>query len=174
MITYVSAQFISCYFSTDTVPLNKNARFLSFKLINQAKNVSVLVLGGWYGWKPAMLVQLDGQQEEAKCFERDDTTEVSESCSVNWQNQLFIFGGRNEKRQISQLTGQKLKRVGDLTFDHHEASCTVMASKYIYLCFSAADTKRCRRSIGPLKQFSDIAISTHRHGAIQISCSDSK
>ena len=38
------------------------------------------------------------------------------SCSINWKNQLYIFGGATERRQISRLSGQKLERVGDLPF----------------------------------------------------------
>ena len=63
-----------------------------------------------------MLVDSVGGKEEFKCFEHESTTEASGSCSVNWNNQLFIFGGKT--RQISRLTGYKLKRVGDLSFDY--------------------------------------------------------
>ena len=55
-----------------------------------------------------------GDQEELTCFERDSDTEAFYSCFINWKNQLFIFGGQTNKRQISRLTGHRLKRVGHL------------------------------------------------------------
>ena len=124
-----------------------------------------------------MLINSVGGQEELTCFERDDTTEAMYSCSVNWENQFFIFGGWAEKRQVSRLSGYKLKRAGDLLFDHYMGACSVMANEYIFLCFSntgSNDLKRCRRSTGPLEQFSEVTLSTHQHRIIQTSCSDCK
>ena len=104
------------------------ARLLtSVNLVNQAmKNQTILVLNSENGWKPAMLINSAGEQKELACFDRDATTEAEFSCSVNWNNEFFIFGGKNEKRQISRLTGHKLKRIGDLTFDHYFGACSVM------------------------------------------------
>ena len=120
-----------------------------------------------------MLINSVGGQEELTCFERDDNTEAYFSCSINWQNELFIFGGSNEKRQITKLSGQKLKRVGELDFDLKHGTCNVMQNE-LFLCFHEHDTRRCRRSTGPLDQFSEVALSTHSHRQIEISCSDSK
>ena len=129
-------------------------------------------------WLPAMLLKPDGQQEEWKCFEKDLTKEIYLSCSVNWQNQLYIFGGESQKRQILRLTGHKLEYAGQLSFDHKMGACSVMADQYIFLCFGTtpffADSNRCRRSTGPLNQFTDIALSTYDHGLTQTSCSESK
>ena len=124
-----------------------------------------------------MLINSAGDQEELACFQRDSNTDAYRSCSINWNNQLFIFGGETERRQISRLTGHKLERIGDLTFDHDFAACSVMSSQYIFLCFNLADSndhKRCRRSTGPLDQFSEVALSTYNHGYSQTSSSDSK
>ena len=137
----------------------------------------ILVLNSRFGWQPAMLLNSEGEQKELDCFERDETTEAVYACSINWNNQLFIFGGANERRQISRLTGHKLERIGSLDFDHKRGACSVMANSFIYLCFNVADSnywKRCRRSSDPLKQFSEVALSTHRHPSTQTSSSDSK
>ena len=61
-----------------------------------------------------MLVNSAGEQHQLNCFERDSETASHKSCCVNWKNQLFIFGGQTNKRQISRLTGHRLKRVGHL------------------------------------------------------------
>ena len=120
-----------------------------------------------------MLVNLAGGQDELTCFEREDNTEAFASCSINWQNELFIFGGWYEKRQITKLSGQKLKRVGELDFDLSYGACNVMTNE-LYLCFHEQDTRRCRRSTGPLDQFSEVALSTYGHRWIQTSCSNCK
>ena len=151
--------------------------FPVFNLINQAWKDSVLVLNSNGGWKDALLFNSDGEQQKVTCFERDDKTEAFLSCSVNWNNQLFIFGGKKEKRQISRLTGHKLEKVQSLDFDHKQGACSVMASKFIFLCFNTADSndlKRCRRSTGPLEPFEPVSLSNHNHGIAQTSCSDSK
>ena len=137
----------------------------------------ILVLNGYDGWKPAMLLSSAGEQKELACFERDDTTEAFQSCSINWNNQLFIFGGRSDKRQISQLTGHKLEKVGSLDFDLFNGACSVMNNRLIYLCFNTAestDYRRCRRATGPLEQFSQVPLSIHDHTSIGTSCSDCK
>ena len=145
--------------------------------LQATKDQTFVVLNSIDGWKPAMLVTSGGEQQELTCFDRDDATEADISCSVNWQNQLFIFGGRNETRQISRLSGYKLERVGNLLFDHWAGSCSVMGNEHIFLCFPWATNdvgNRCRLSNGPLEQFSEVALSTHRHRYTQTSCSDSK
>ena len=45
-------------------------------------------------WKPAVLISEAGSQEELTCFEKDDNSGAYWSCSVNWENQLHIFGGQ--------------------------------------------------------------------------------
>ena len=121
-----------------------------------------------------MILSLNGEQEEVDCFERGDKTEAWWSCGINWQNQLFIFGGKNEGRQISRLLGHKLERVGDLEFDHRWGACNVMNNQFVYLCFDFHDdySRRCRKSNGPLEQFSDIELSLHSHRTIHIASSD--
>ena len=130
------------------------------------------------GWKPAMLLNSESEQEVLACFERDQETAAYFSCSINWNNQLFIFGGHltKHRRQISRLTGHKLEKVGSLNFEHRQGSCSVMANKVIYLCFGlySDDSQRCRRSTGPLEQFSEVALSTYDHAHTQTSCSDCK
>ena len=134
-----------------------------------------------------MLVTSAGQQQELACFERDSNTEAYGSCFVNWNNQLFVFGGLvgfDKSDQISRLTGHKLQRVGKLGFDHELGACSVMNSQYIFLCFSRQTFvsngktlehfKLCRRSTGPLEQFTEQALSNYDHRSISTSSSDSK
>ena len=82
--------------------------------------------------KPALLITSAGEQKELACFQPDKKTEAFGSCSVNWKNQLHIFGGATEYRQISRLSGFKLERIGDLAFDHESGSCSLMANQFIF------------------------------------------
>ena len=163
-----------------TSGLFRNLNFCIFvNLVAQAEtNGTVLVLNSNGGpWKPAMLVTTEGEQDELSCFQRDDNTEAWEFCSVNWKNQLHVFGGVNEKRQISRLNGHKLERIGTMPFDHNYGGCSVMANQFIFLCFNYGnpnDYKRCRRSTGPLETFSEIPLASYDHRRTQTGCSDSK
>ena len=189
MIVQISKKLVDCQKKTSSgkIKFTNCSVFSSmisricFIFVNLKKD-TILVLYSQYDWMPAMLVNSAGEKNKMKCFEPDSKTEAYDSCSVNWNNQLFIFGGRNEKRQISQLNGHKLVRVGSLTFDFTLGACSVMAKKIIFLCFSETKTvwqeyngsSRCRRSSGPLKQFSEITTSKYPHDSIQTSSSDSK
>ena len=139
------------------------------------KDPILVLTGNAGGWVPAVLLNSEGEKEELACIDRDNTTDVYGSCSINWNNQLFIFGGSNDTRQISRLSGHKLERVGSLDSDHRFGTCSVMANKLIYLCFNLAeDSKRCRRSTGPLEKFSTVTLSNYSHSYIQTSSLDSK
>ena len=139
----------------------------------------ILVLNSSGGWKPAMLLNSEGAQKELACFERDKYTQAFHSCSIIWNNQLFIFGGNYNRRLISRLTGYKLEKANSsLSFDHEQGACSVMANSFVYLCFpngfNENDSKRCRRSTGPLEQFTEVSLSANDHLFIQTSSSDSK
>ena len=121
-----------------------------------------------------MVIDSQGEQEELTCFEKDDKTEAYRSCSLTWQNRFHVFGGDNERKQISRLNGHKMERIGDLAFDHYWGACSVMNNQFIFLCFNDASYKRCRRSTGPLETFSEVALANNDHRWIQTSCSESK
>ena len=121
-----------------------------------------------------MLISTGGQQEELACFEPDSTSEALDSCSVNWKNQFYIFGGWTKRRQISRISGYKLERLDDLPFDHYVGACSVIGDQFVFLCFDLYDANQCRRSTGPLEHFSVITPSTHRHRYAHTSNSDSK
>ena len=177
---FAFALYFNCFFECSSF-------FTFVNVFNQStKNTTILVLYSDppNGWSPAMLTNSAGEQEELTCFERDDKTYVYNSCFVTWNNQLFVFGGYMDNQQISRLTGHKLQRVGNLTFDHEVGACSVMANQYIFLCFSPEPFvsngqnlehyKLCRRSTGPLEQFSEQSLSKYDHHGVPTSSSDSK
>ena len=93
-------------------------------------------------------------------------TEIDRSCSITWQNQHYVFGGTNEKTQISKIVGCGLTKIGDLDFDHYYGACSNMADEKIYLCFNDAngDKKVCRMATSPTGNFSEIDKSVYRFG----------
>ena len=122
-----------------------------------------------------MLISTGGEQEELACFEPDSTSQAHYSCSINWKNQFYIFGGQvPEKRQISRISGYKLEHLADLPFDHFWGACSVIGGQFVFLCFDYYDNNQCRRSTGPLENFSVITPSTYGHRIARTSNSDSK
>ena len=136
-----------------------------------------MVFNARYGWKPTLLINSVGEQEELSCFERDSNTDAWYSCSINWENQLHVFGGWNQKRQISRLNGYKFERIGTLPFNHYAGGCGLTHNSFIYLCFNeygSSDYQRCRRSTGPLDNFTEIPLANYEHRQVTTSSSESK
>ena len=124
----------------------------------------------------ALLIDGRGRLDEVSCFENDSNAEVHRSCSLTWHNGFYVFGGRSNKRQISQVKGTRLTSIGTLTFDHYIATCDVMAGEKIFLCFNfhSNDSKRCRLALSPLGTFSQIQQSSHAHRSASIAASECK
>ena len=116
-----------------------------------------------------MLLNSAGEQKELACFEPAESGE--NSCSVNWKNQLFIYGGTVWRNQITQLIGYKLEPKGTLPFEHFRGACSVMAEQYIFLCFpdEIQDYNRCRRSTDPLWKKASIDFGIHRVFSLKLS-----
>ena len=127
-------------------------------------------------WKPEILLDSNGRQDALGCFTHDQNAEAGCSCSVTWKNQLFIFGGDKNKRQISKLVGYNLKVIGSLPFDHEWATCTNMADKKLFLCFNSvsSDAKKCRWTNEPLGDFEQATLANYYHHRTRISSSEGK
>ena len=66
-------------------------------------------------------------------FNFPNNTEVNFSCHLVFNNKLYLFGGDHQMRQISQVSGCGLERVGNLEFDLFAGACTVILNKQIML-----------------------------------------
>ena len=138
------------------------------------QNKTALVLNSWNGWKPAVLVNSEGKQEELGCFTFDQDSEAQYSCSLVWNNEPYIFGGRYKKRQISKVNSYKLQVVGSLPFDLHTGACTNMADRKLFLCFDLSHKKVCHWTTEPLGSFKTISDTTYNHDQIRIDSSERK
>ena len=131
----------------------------------------VLVLSTEYGIKTT-LVNAKGQSNVTISFGKG--TDVSYSCSVTFHNRFYVFGGENEKRQISEVTQCELRRIGSLDFDHDSVACSNVDDREIYLCFDKKDQKQCLTGNDPLGKFTKITSSTHDHVWARTAASTSK
>ena len=95
-------------------------------------------------------------------------TEVRRSCSAQWKNVYYVFGGAKYKRQVSSMTGNRLERKATLSFDFSRGGCTVMNEETIVLCFHDAESDVCWQSNNPLGTFTKLPKSKHKHWGTRI------
>ena len=121
-----------------------------------------------------MMTDLDGRAAPANFTFGEHSTEVNESCSVLFKGIAYIFGGSNQKQQISRVENCQLRRVGGLDFDFKDGACAATASK-IYLCFRAdMDFKSCQTGNDPTGIFEHIAESNFEHQYTRIAAGPSE
>ena len=104
-------------------------------------------------------------------------TAVYHSCSVQWKNQMIVFGGSGDyKRQISQVINCQLVQTGQLMFDLDFGTCTIGSRDTIFVCFNDSydDYSKCRKSAGPLEEFEEVEHAQHDHYRSRISSSEGK
>ena len=137
---------------------------------------TVLGLNTWnqiYTTDP-QLINTDGDQLSV-AFEYDKDTEVDGSCSVLFNNQFFVFGGKKLTYQISTVENCRLRKYGELPFSFFRGACTVGAGQLI-LCFHDSSmspkNKQCRRASEPNGDFTIMSDSNHGHARALIAASD--
>ena len=110
-------------------------------------------------------------------FEFGKDTEVYQSCSLQWKNQYYVFGGQKQDKQVSMIVDNRLKLKGTLDFNFKEGACTVLNQHIIVLCFGGLSKfvrKVCRQSKNPIGSFTKMPDSNHNHRAIRIASFDGK
>ena len=130
----------------------KNLNFVDVLVINSHNpNITALSIVPSGGYKPIN-------------FTLDDGTEVSYSCSVQWHNHLYVFGGYVKIRQVSMVNGKRLERKKDLGFNFYDGGCAVLNQRTIVLCFGGQDESNvCRQSNNPVGSFTKLPSSNHLH-----------
>ena len=56
-------------------------------------------------------------------FTVDDRAEVYNSCSFVYNGEILVFGGWEDKQQVSRVVGCRLERVGSLPFLYRRPAC---------------------------------------------------
>ena len=135
--------------------------------------LDILAINTYDGNKRAYSINPRGGYEQLD-FEFGDDTEVEHSCSLQWQNHYYVFGGWNEERQVSMVNGNRLERKGTLNFDFDDGGCTVLNQITIVLCFDKNERDVCRQSNNPLGSFTKLPNSNYDHNAARIASFDGK
>ena len=133
----------------------------------------VLVLNTYSNNVP-IITNAAGRQDTDFDFAFGEGTEVVCSCSMTWKNELYIFGGGREMRQISKLVGCQLTKVGELDFDHYWGACANVADAKLYLCFNdnLGDLNKCRVATSPTSVLEEINQSSYDHRWTRIAASE--
>ena len=139
-------------------------------------STSVLVLCTFDNNRPLMIDNTGAIDYSFAWDWGDATTEVRDSCSVQYEGEIWIFGGFNNLRQIARVNGCGIEqRQEQLDFDFHSGGCGI-SSGSIFLCFDIFDARQCHQGqIGPLGQFEPVTEqSTYQHKYTRIGASDTK
>ena len=95
--------------------------------------------------------------------------EVYASCSVTWNNQLYILGGLKSPNQVQQIENCSLKIKGKLPFKLRLGTCTTVNYESIVACFDYFDKSACyKSSTGPIGLFESLPDSTFTHREARI------
>ena len=139
---------------------------------------AILVLNTDDGFRKPLLFDDEGRSYPNFTMKFGENTEVWHSCSVTFRNRFYVFGGGNQKRQISEVTKCGLSRIGSLNFDHENGACSNVDDREIYICFDSnsdlESTKQCRSAVNPLEKFTKIALSSYDHLNARTAASSSK
>ena len=149
--------------------------------------LDILAISTYKGIDQAFSINPSGGYKEL-VFEFGKDTQVWFSCSLQWKNNHYVFGGGQkrdwkgywwpdyENRQVSMVSGNRLDLKATLDFKFYAGACTVLNQITIVLCFSAnwSDAKVCRRSNNPLGSFSKLQNSTYGHHDTRIASFDGK
>ena len=127
--------------------------------------------------KRAYSINLRGDYQKLD-FEFENNTQVFYSCSLQWKNQYYVFGGdfiEGDPTQISMVNGNRLERKGTLDFDFIFGGCTVLNKQTVVLCFgSRTEHDLCLQSNNPLGTFTKLPKSKYRHLYTRIASFDGK
>ena len=129
---------------------NKLAQLTVNLTIKFFRYIGILAINTHSGNKLAYSIDPQGGYMQLRSFEFGDDTEVFLSCSLQWKNQYYVFGGLNEKTQVSMVIDFRLERKGRLAFNFDIGGCTVLEQLIIVLCFTDKEGKLCRQSKTPM------------------------
>ena len=122
---------------------------------------------------PVILDQ-SGETRLLADFNFDSETESYYSCSVNFQNELYLFGGIFIKDQISKLTNCSLSRIGSLDFSFNGGGCANFGDEQIVLCFDYYERKQCWTADNALGTFKRMTEANFDHKLTRIAASNGK
>ena len=146
-------------------------------------NTSILILNDFYEKNIPVITDSTGKAEYAGRdfnFHSGFRTEVSNSCSVAFRGEFYVFGGdwngHNEQhmKQILKVTDCSLEKIGKLRFKFRYGACAAVNEESIYLCFSdrGGETKQCYVGADPVGSFSEINQSQFNHDYTRVAAGE--
>ena len=154
-------------------------KFTTEEVKIKKERTAFLVLSYYNEKNTPMITDIEGRSDSglAERFSIETGTELVGSCSVNFRNEYYVYGGHSQRTQISKISSCSLKTIGQLPFNHYIGDCSVSNGK-VYLCFNVDDKddyKRCRFSSEPkFEEFTTIRKSYYDHKYGSIGSNDSK
>ena len=141
----------------------KTGQSVTFFFLHCKKGLSerhVLAINTFETSKQALSINPNGGHVKLD-FNFPGNAEIYMSCSLVFENIMYVFGGGKEARQISQVSLSKgcgIERIGDLPFSFDTGACTVIKDEEIMLCFSLQNEGRiCRVDKKPTGSFDKIS-----------------
>ena len=111
-------------------------------------------------------------------FEFGNGTQVFASCSLQFKNQYYVFGGFGNQtmmRQVSIVNGNRLERKGTLDFDFSLGGCTVLNQTTVVLCFGVyKEPSLCLHSNNPFGSFKNLPNSIYGHYGTRVASFDGR
>ena len=72
-----------------------------------------------------VLTDITGSEIKLDNFLMGDETGVYGSCSITWQNEMYVLGGKDTlSRQISRVQRCRLTKLGSLDFNFELGGCS--------------------------------------------------
>ena len=136
-------------------------------------STNVLILNTFSPSNRPLIINASGELGSGFTFSFGDKTEAYRSCSITWQKELFVFGGRFEQTQISKVIDCQLRQVGELPFTFDYGACANIDDDRIYLCFYSSQFNHCRVALSPTDDvFAVINQSLFNHRYTRIASKD--
>ena len=135
---------------------------------------TVLVLNTFSSQNHPLLLNSIGDEDYDFSFTYEADTSAYMSCSLTYHGQMLVFGGSDgygDRKQISQVKGCALERIGTLGFNLEKGACTVADDK-IYLCFDYVDGHQCHWSDDATGYYHKINRSFYDHVYTRVASSE--
>ena len=135
----------------------------------------MLVLNTFYR-DQASITNSSGLEMNLRRFKYGEDTEVKQSCSVLWHGDLYVFGGGENKRQISKVHSCGLYHYGTLRFPFDTGACANFNDERVYLCFNflSRPSNQCHMASSPGGDFSEVISSNFDHACTRIAANDGR
>ena len=88
-----------------TKPANSTPNYsTTVEPTSPAPATNVLILNNEEDINLPIMTDVSGTDTKIRNFVFGENTSVYGSCSITWQGEMFVLGGRNDPRQISRVT----------------------------------------------------------------------